>query len=112
MQFGGKVESGRQKREMEESVVSDNEDPPNIPPGVQSMATVLDATNDAEVTQQRVGTDRLAVIVPVYHEERTVAELLRRLKIQPCVSQIIIVNDGSTDGTWEELAPWRARASI
>lgn len=77
------------------------------------MTTVLDATCNAEATQQQpVGTDRLAVIVPVYNEERTVAELLLRLEAQPCVSQIIIVDDGSTDRTWEELAPWRARAGF
>jgi|GEM_PF-550433 len=77
------------------------------------MSTLLDATNDAEVTQEQpIGTDHLAVIVPVYNEERTVAELLRRLEAQPCVSQIIIVDDGSTDRTWEELEPWRARGSL
>lgn len=77
------------------------------------MSTLLDATNDAAATQEQpIGTDRLAVIVPVYNEERTVAELLCRLEAQPCVSQIIIVDDGSTDRTWEELAPWRARASL
>ncbi len=77
------------------------------------MSTLLDATNDAAVTQEQpIGTDRLAVIVPVYNEERTVTELLRRLEAQPCVSQIIIVDDGSTDRTWEELEPWRARANI
>lgn len=62
------------------------------------MSTLLDATNDAAATQEQpIGTDRLAVIVPVYNEERTVAELLCRLEAQPCVSQIIIVDDGSTD---------------
>ncbi len=77
------------------------------------MTTVLDATNDAEATPQHpVAIDRLAVIVPVYNEERTVAKLLRRIEAQPCVSQIIIVDDGSTDRTREELAPWRARASV
>ena len=67
MNFGGKLESGKQKREMKESVVSDNGDLQNIPPGVHGMATVLDAASDAAATQQQpVGTDRLAVIVPVY----------------------------------------------
>ena len=97
---------------MEESVVSDNGDPQNIPSGVHSMPTVLDVTNDTEVTPQHpIASDRLAVIVPVYNEERTVAELLRRLEGQPCVSQIIIVDDGSTDQTWEELEAWRSRDS-
>jgi len=78
------------------------------------MATVLEERNAAEPVEGIVPatTDRLAVIVPVYNEERTVAELLRRLEAQPCVSQIIIVDDGSTDRTWEELEPWRARATF
>ena len=74
------------------------------------MATLLDEQNETRPTELAATSDRLAVIVPVYNEERTVAELLLRLEAQPCVSQIIIVDDGSTDGTWEELAPWRARA--
>ena len=111
--FGGKVESGRQKHEMAASVALGDGDLQNIPSGVHNMRTVLDATSDAEATQeQALGIDRLAVIVPVYNEERTVAELLRCLEAQPCVSQIVIVDDGSTDRTWEELAPWRARASF
>jgi len=97
---------------MEESVVSDNGDPQNIPPGVHGTTTVLDPTNDVEATQQPIAIDRLAVIVPVYNEDRTVAELLRRLEAQPCVSQIIIVDDGSTDRTYEELEPWRGRAGF
>lgn len=76
------------------------------------MTTLVEATNNAEAAlQHSVGTDSLAVIVPVYNEERTVAELLRRLEVQPCVSQIVVVDDGSTDGTWEALAPWLARAN-
>jgi len=71
------------------------------------MATVLEERNATEPVEGAAPatTDRLAVIVPVYNEERTVAELLRRLEAQPCVSQIIIVDDGSTDRTWEELEP-------
>gem|GEM_PF-2519480 len=52
-------------------------------------------------------TVRLAGIVPVCNEDRTVAELLRRLEAQPCVSQSIIVDDGFADRTWEELEKWR-----
>ena len=78
------------------------------------MATVLEERNATEPVEGAAPaiTDRLAVIVPVYNEDRTVAELLRRLEAQPCVSQIIIVDDGSTDRTWEELEPWRARATF
>ena len=76
------------------------------------MATVLDEQNETRPTEAAATSDRLAVIVPVYNEERTVAELLRCLEVQPCVSQIIIVDDGSTDQTYEELGPWRSRAAI
>ena len=74
------------------------------------MGTVLEEQNETRSTETVATSDRLAVIVPVYNEERTVAELLRRLEVQPCVSQIIIVDDGSTDRTYEELKPWRAMA--
>jgi len=76
------------------------------------METVLEEQNETRPTESAATSDRLAVIVPVYNEERTVAELLRRLEVQRCVSQIIIVDDGSTDRTYEELEPWRARASL
>jgi len=48
----------------------------------------------------------LAVIVPAYNEEATVAEIIRRLQAQPVVSQIIIVDDGSTDGTCDAVSRW------
>ena len=73
------------------------------------MVTALEEQIDRRPTESAAATDRLAVIVPVYNEERTVAELLRRLEVQPCVSQIIIVDDGSTDRTYEELELWRGR---
>ncbi|MCX7389434.1 MAG: hypothetical protein NTX48_22455 [Planctomycetales bacterium] len=76
------------------------------------MTTVLDATKDVEATQQPVGTDRLAVIVPGYDELGTVAALLPRLEVKPGVSQIIVAVDGSTDRTSDELAPWQVQAGF
>ena len=78
------------------------------------METAIEQRNERRGTERAVAatSDRLAVIVPVYNEERTVAELLRRLEVQPCVSQIIIVDDGSTDRTYEVLETWRGRAAI
>ena len=48
----------------------------------------------------------LSIIVPVYNEERTVRSVIERLiDIDlPVAREIIIVNDGSTDGTREALA--------
>jgi glycosyltransferase involved in cell wall biosynthesis len=45
--------------------------------------------------------DCLSVVVPVYNEERTLAEVVRRLVGIPCLLEIIIVDDCSTDGTGE-----------
>ena len=44
---------------------------------------------------------RLSVIVPVYNEAGTVAELLERVLAVPLSKQIVVVDDGSTDGSRE-----------
>jgi glycosyltransferase involved in cell wall biosynthesis len=41
----------------------------------------------------------LAVVVPVFNEAATVREIVRRVLDQPVVLEIIVVDDGSTDGT-------------
>jgi glycosyltransferase involved in cell wall biosynthesis len=46
----------------------------------------------------------LSVLVPVYNECDTIAEILRRIAATPFRLQIITVDDGSTDGTWERLS--------
>jgi glycosyltransferase involved in cell wall biosynthesis len=43
------------------------------------------------------------VVVPVYNEQATITELLRRLRSVPFQTQIIVVDDGSSDGTTELL---------
>lgn len=44
-----------------------------------------------------------SVVVPVYNEERTVGTLLRRLAAVPFQKEVIVVDDGSTDGTPDVL---------
>jgi glycosyltransferase involved in cell wall biosynthesis len=46
---------------------------------------------------------KLSVVVPVYNEARWVPEVLRRVRAVPIPKEIIIVDDGSTDGTRELL---------
>ena len=57
-------------------------------------------------THDRI-TDRwkssVSVIVPVYNEAAHVDELLRAIHASPVKKEIIIVDDGSTDGTREKL---------
>lgn len=45
----------------------------------------------------------LSVIVPVFNEEGTIAEVIRRLQTVPLSKEIIIVNDGSSDNTIQVL---------
>ena len=45
----------------------------------------------------------MSVIVPVYNEVAHVDELLRAIHASPVKKEIIIVDDGSTDGTREKL---------
>jgi glycosyltransferase involved in cell wall biosynthesis len=42
---------------------------------------------------------RLTTIVPVFNEEQTVKKLLEKLLTVKGVKEVIVVNDGSTDGT-------------
>ena len=46
---------------------------------------------------------KLSVIIPVYNEEKTISEIIRRVKAVNLKKEIIIVEDGSTDRTKEIL---------
>jgi glycosyltransferase involved in cell wall biosynthesis len=48
----------------------------------------------------------LSVIVPVYNERATVAEVIRRIRAAdvPLTVEVVVVNDGSSDGTDKVLA--------
>jgi glycosyltransferase involved in cell wall biosynthesis len=42
---------------------------------------------------------KISVIIPVYNESKTIQEILRRVEAQGLATEILIVDDGSTDGT-------------
>ena len=46
---------------------------------------------------------KITVIVPAYNEVRTVETVLRRIAAVPIEKEILVVDDGSTDGTREIL---------
>jgi glycosyltransferase involved in cell wall biosynthesis len=42
---------------------------------------------------------RVSVVMPVYNEEAVIGDVLDQVAAQPLVDEIIVVDDGSTDGT-------------
>jgi glycosyltransferase involved in cell wall biosynthesis len=52
---------------------------------------------------------KVSVVIPVYNEAATIAELLGRVQSVDVPKQIIVVDDGSTDGTRERLESLKAR---
>jgi glycosyltransferase involved in cell wall biosynthesis len=46
----------------------------------------------------------LSVVIPVYNERNTIDALLRRVQAVPIPKEILVVDDGSTDGSREYLA--------
>jgi glycosyltransferase involved in cell wall biosynthesis len=46
---------------------------------------------------------KLSVVIPVYNERQTLEEVLRRVEAVAIEKEIIVVDDGSTDGTRELL---------
>jgi glycosyltransferase involved in cell wall biosynthesis len=54
----------------------------------------------------KVPVSKLTIAVPVYNERERVSQALKELTSTPLPveTEIIVVDDGSTDGTWEQLA--------
>jgi glycosyltransferase involved in cell wall biosynthesis len=47
---------------------------------------------------------KITVVVPVYNEANTIDEIIRRVAATKLPTEILIVDDGSSDGTREKLA--------
>jgi glycosyltransferase involved in cell wall biosynthesis len=46
----------------------------------------------------------LSVVMPVYNEEATIQQIVRSVLAQPAVAELIAVDDGSSDRSWELLS--------
>ena len=75
------------------------------PPALEQWIAWLGPTVAGRLGLYRIPPDlKLSVVVPVYNEQGTVADLLRRVRDVPLSKEILVVDDGSTDGTAEVLA--------
>lgn len=54
---------------------------------------------------------KLSIIIPVFNEARYIDQVLERLRELPLSREIIVVDDGSTDGTRERLRELRQQWS-
>ena len=52
---------------------------------------------------------KLSIVIPVYNEKRTLCEVIRRVKAMDMEKEIIIIDDGSTDGTRNLLKEYEER---
>jgi len=58
---------------------------------------------------------KLSIIIPVYNEKSTVEEVLHRVSQTKALGwekEIIIIDDGSTDGTQEILKKWTKKVKV
>ncbi len=51
----------------------------------------------------------LSVVVPVYNEAPTVSTILAHVLRRPEVKEVVVVDDGSTDGSWDVIQEIAAR---
>lgn len=65
---------------------------------------LIDASKESKLIEPA-----LSVIIPVYNESATVAALLDRVADSSYDPQIVVVDDGSTDGTVEAIRRWQER---
>jgi glycosyltransferase involved in cell wall biosynthesis len=55
---------------------------------------------------------RLSVLMPVYNERETLEEIVRQVLATGLAHEIVMVDDGSTDGTREIMQQWQGHAVI
>ena len=55
---------------------------------------------------------KLSVVIPAYNEAETILKVIERVQAAPYDTQIIVVDDASTDGTRERLDSLSANGAV
>ena len=89
--------------ELEVCIVNPIERLSNVLDRLESVCSLSeeDVKSDSE---PMVITDRVSIVIPVYNEENTIGLVVSRVASLPLNSEIVIVDDYSTDGTREILS--------
>ncbi len=72
----------------------------NLPPNLKALESKVEGLNS-------MGS--LAVLVPVFNEAPTIREIIGRVLAKSFVSEVVVVDDGSTDGVHDLLATHKPR---
>jgi glycosyltransferase involved in cell wall biosynthesis len=103
----------RRLRETLLDAVADNDAREDGPP---DRAAILERVLGPELCRKLgifrlPATFKLSVVMPVYNEIRTLPKVIERLRATRLPLEIVIVDDGSRDGSREYLAELRERAA-
>ncbi|MBQ4313841.1 MAG: glycosyltransferase family 2 protein [Lentisphaeria bacterium] len=66
--------------------------------------------NDTANTCESTGV--LSVVMPAYNEENSIIKIIDTVLARPEVGELIVVNDASTDGTWEKLQTFKDNSVV
>ena len=74
------------------------------------VGTIQDSEFHNTNTKWEAGqTPQISVIMPVYNGEKYIARAVQSVYAQDVPLELIVIDDGSVDGTWEVLIPWENR---
>ncbi len=85
----------------------------DLPPGREQLIQWLGRGVARRLGLYRVPDDLLlSVVIPVYNEEKTLQEIVGRVRAVPIRKEIILVDDGSSDGTWNVLSAMQDQPDV
>jgi len=73
------------------------------------MATTEQTAEGGPSEMDRHDRPLLSVVIPAYNEIGTIADILRLVLDEPTEKEVVVVDDGSTDGTAEEVEKFANR---